>query len=78
MFDRATVSPGFNGMTMYQTRHSGANIDPVRDFSTLLKAQNEVDGTTLCRPLRNKLETLAQRAEVLLTKRLQVRRLTNA
>ena len=54
MFDSATVSPGFNGMTMYQTRHSGASIDRVRDFSTLLKAQNEVDGTTLCRPLRNK------------------------
>ena len=42
MFNTATVSLGRSGMTMYQTRHSGASIDRVRVFRTFQEVQNRV------------------------------------
>ena len=45
LFKTATDALGLSGMTMYQTRHSGASIDRVRGFRTLQKFQkNEVSG----------------------------------
>ena len=97
LFKTATDTFGSNGMTMYQTRHSGASIDRVRGFRTVQEVQRRgqwkafssvtrydksirlaADYHSLPRPLRSRLETLAQRAEVLLTEQLQVQRLANA
>ena len=39
IFKAATGTLALNGMTMYQTRHSGASIDRVRCFSTLQEVQ---------------------------------------
>ena len=90
----ATDALGLNGMTMHQTRHSGACIDRVRGFRTLQEVQKRSQwkafssvarydkssrlATDYHCLLRNKLITIAQRAEVLWTKQLQVGRLTNA
>ena len=91
IFMTATDALGLNRVTMNYTRLSGASIDRMRGFRNLQEMQRrgqwkafssvtryEADYHTLPRPLRYKLETLAQRAEVLLTMQLQVRRLTNA
>ena len=59
---------------MYRTRRSRVSVDPVRDLSTLEEVQSH---HSLPRPLQNKLQTIAQRAEVL-TKQLQIQRFTNA
>ena len=39
IFMSATDALGLNGMTMYQTRHSGASIDRVRGFRSLQEVQ---------------------------------------
>ena len=57
-----------------QTRHSGANIDRVRVFSTLRGI--ETRRWSHLSPLRNRVETLVLRAVVLLTKRWPIQRLT--
>ena len=83
MFKTATDSLGLNGMTVHQTRHSAASIDRERGFRTLQEVQRRGQWSSVTRydksrrlaadyhslpRLRNKLETLAQRAEVFLTK----------
>ena len=40
VFKTATNSVGLGDVTVYQTRHSGAGIDPVRGFRTLQEVQN--------------------------------------
>ena len=92
----ATDSLELSGMTMYQTRHSGASIDRVRGFRILREVQKRgrwrafssvarygkgshlaADYHSLPLTLRNKLETLARRAEGLLTGRLRIHQLTS-
>ena len=56
-------------MTIFQTRRSAVSIDRVRGLITLQEEQKRGQWkNSLPRPLQNKMEILARRAVVLLTK----------
>ena len=79
MIQSTTDALRLNGLTRFQTRHNGVNIDRVQVLGTLygIQIRRRSHHSLLC-PLRTKVETLALRADMLLTKRLEIQRLANA